>query len=178
MRNPLSEVIDERTGRRSTIVASQLPIHEWHATMADPSAADAILDRLVDSAHKISLRGESLRKEQAQHTSGQAGQKRGGYPVRMCRLELAQPNHQKPPRLKATSIVTRSAHWRTHHGAINHAPIYAQTTSRREIKRVQTRTKPSTVCQWKEPASLRSEGGRFETGNPGLFAPDLVDGFL
>ena len=71
----LLEVIDERTGRRSTIVASQLPIAEWHATMADPSAADAILDRLVHSAHKIALHGESLRKEQGQQAAGQAGHK-------------------------------------------------------------------------------------------------------
>lgn len=55
----LREVIDDRTQRRSTIVASQLPIEDWHAVLDDPSVADAILDRLVHTAHKILLRGES-----------------------------------------------------------------------------------------------------------------------
>lgn len=61
----LLEVIDDRVESRSTIIASQLPIAEWHGTMADPSAADAILDRLVHGAFKITLRGESMRKIQA-----------------------------------------------------------------------------------------------------------------
>ena len=68
----LLEVIDDRVGTRSTIIASQLPIREWHATMADPSAADAILDRLVHGAHNITLRGESMRKLQAQPTDSSA----------------------------------------------------------------------------------------------------------
>lgn len=61
----LLEVIDDRVESRSTIIASQLPIAEWHGTMADPSAADAILDRLVHGAFKITLGGESMRKIQA-----------------------------------------------------------------------------------------------------------------
>lgn len=56
------EVIDDRSGTRSTIVASQLPFEHWHATIADPTVADAILDRLVHTSHKIILRGESMRK--------------------------------------------------------------------------------------------------------------------
>ncbi len=58
----LLEVIDDRVELSSTIVASQLPIAEWHGTMADPTAADAILDRLVHRAHKLVLKGESMRK--------------------------------------------------------------------------------------------------------------------
>ncbi len=58
----LLEVIDDRTQRRSTIVASQLPIEDWHAVLADPSVADAILDRLVHTAHRLLLKGESMRK--------------------------------------------------------------------------------------------------------------------
>jgi len=66
-RNPvecreLFEVIDDRTQKRSTIVASQLPLEAWHAVFADPTIADAVLDRLVHNAHKINLRGESMRK--------------------------------------------------------------------------------------------------------------------
>lgn len=56
------EVIDDRSQLHSTIIVSQLPIENWHAAMADPTLADAIMDRLVHRAHKISMRGESMRK--------------------------------------------------------------------------------------------------------------------
>ena len=46
----------------STIVTSQLPVKHWHDYLADPTLADAILDRLVHQAHKLELKGESLRK--------------------------------------------------------------------------------------------------------------------
>lgn len=59
----LLEVIDDRCQTRSTIIAAQLPIDQWHAIIADPSVADAILDRLVHNAHKVVLRGESMRKQ-------------------------------------------------------------------------------------------------------------------
>lgn len=58
----LLEVVDDRSQRRSTIVASQLPIDTWHATFADPTIADAVMDRLVHNAYKIAMRGESMRK--------------------------------------------------------------------------------------------------------------------
>jgi DNA replication protein DnaC len=58
----LLEVIDERTLNTSTLVASQLPLEHWHGAIADPTLADAILDRLIHNAHKIQLKGESMRK--------------------------------------------------------------------------------------------------------------------
>lgn len=58
----LLEVIDERTLTRSTLVASQLPLEMWHGAITDPTLADAILDRLIHNAHKIHLKGESMRK--------------------------------------------------------------------------------------------------------------------
>lgn len=58
----LLEVLDDRIQLRSTIVASQFPVADWHATITDPSVADAILDRLVHSAHRFELKGESMRK--------------------------------------------------------------------------------------------------------------------
>lgn len=58
----LLEVMDDRYQNRSTAVASQLPIEDWHATIPDPSVADAILDRLVHNAHKLNLKGESMRR--------------------------------------------------------------------------------------------------------------------
>ena len=55
----------DRHGRTSTIVTSQLPIENWHAHIGDPTIADAVLDRLVHSAHRLELKGESLRKLRA-----------------------------------------------------------------------------------------------------------------
>jgi len=59
----LLEILDDRHRLRSTIVTSQLPIKHWHETLGNPTIADAILDRLVHNAHKIQLKGESLRKK-------------------------------------------------------------------------------------------------------------------
>ena len=61
----LLEVMDDRTLTRSTLVASQLPLERWHGAIADPTLADAILDRLIHNAHKIHLKGESMRKVRA-----------------------------------------------------------------------------------------------------------------
>ena len=61
-RHDLLELLDDRAGTRSTAITSQLPITAWHEYLGDPTVADAILDRLVHSAHKIELTGESLRK--------------------------------------------------------------------------------------------------------------------
>ena len=64
----LLEVVEDRSGLRSTIVTSQLPIARWHEALGDPTLADAILDRLVHNAHRIELRGESLRRHQRDAT--------------------------------------------------------------------------------------------------------------
>lgn len=61
-RNDLLELLDDRVGSRSTIITSQLPATAWHAWLDEPTLADAILDRIVHGAHKIALRGESMRK--------------------------------------------------------------------------------------------------------------------
>ena len=58
----LLEIVDDRHGRASTIVTSQLPVDHWHEVIVDPTIADAILDRLVHTAHRIALDGETLRK--------------------------------------------------------------------------------------------------------------------
>lgn len=62
-RRDLLEVLEDRHGLRSTLVTSQLPVESWHEYLGDPSLADAILDRLVHNAHKINLKGESMRKK-------------------------------------------------------------------------------------------------------------------
>jgi DNA replication protein DnaC len=61
----LLEIVEERYDRKSTIVTSQLPVKSWHAAMQDPTLADAILDRLVHNAHKLELKGESMRRKRS-----------------------------------------------------------------------------------------------------------------
>ena len=58
----LLEILDDRHGRGSTIVTSQVDVKHWHAMIANPTVADAILDRLVHNAHRLNLAGESMRK--------------------------------------------------------------------------------------------------------------------
>jgi DNA replication protein DnaC len=65
-RRDLLEIVDDRHGRASTIVTSQVPVEHWHDVIGDPTLADAILDRLVHNAHRLVLKGESMRKITAQ----------------------------------------------------------------------------------------------------------------
>jgi len=62
--NDLMDVIDDRAGVRSTLVASQLPVSDWHHLISDPSIADALLDRLLHKATRIELKGESMRRRE------------------------------------------------------------------------------------------------------------------
>jgi DNA replication protein DnaC len=62
----LLDILDDRYGRRATLVASQFPIATWHARIPDPTLADSILDRLVHNAHRLELLGESQRKIRAE----------------------------------------------------------------------------------------------------------------
>ena len=64
-RRDLLEIVDDRHGRAATIVTSQLPVSAWHTWIADPTLGDAILDRLVHGAHRIELKGESMRRRAA-----------------------------------------------------------------------------------------------------------------
>lgn len=62
-RRDLLEILEDRYDRRSTIVTSQVPVEAWHEIIGNPTIADALLDRLVHNAHRIELRGESLRRK-------------------------------------------------------------------------------------------------------------------
>ena len=64
-RADLLEVLDDRVGTGATVVAGQMPVKEWHGFINDPALADAILDRLIHSSHKLALKGESMRKLKA-----------------------------------------------------------------------------------------------------------------
>lgn len=61
-RGDLLEIMEDRYQLRSTIVASQLPVDKWHEVIGDPSVGDAVLDRLVNNAYRISLSGDSMRR--------------------------------------------------------------------------------------------------------------------
>jgi len=70
-RHDLLEVIEDRHGAHSTIITSQLPISSWHAYLNEPTVADALLDRLLASAHRLELKGDSLRKTRQKWTDGE-----------------------------------------------------------------------------------------------------------
>ena len=61
-RRDMLEILEDRHGRHSTVLASQLQVKLWHDTIGDPTIADALMDRLVHNAHKLELDGESIRK--------------------------------------------------------------------------------------------------------------------
>ena len=61
-RRDLLEVIEDRQGLCSTIISTQIPMENWFEVIGDPTIADAVLDRLIHNAHKINLKGESMRK--------------------------------------------------------------------------------------------------------------------
>lgn len=63
-RSALIEIIEDRHGKRSTIIAAQLPVGQWHDVIGEKTIADAVLDRIVHNAHRIEMTGESLRKKQ------------------------------------------------------------------------------------------------------------------
>lgn len=71
-RRDLLEILEDRYGRRSTIITSQLLVDQWHALIGDPTYADAVLDRLVHNAHRLELSGESPRRTRAQQAAGKA----------------------------------------------------------------------------------------------------------
>ena len=58
----LLDILEDRNQTRSTLITSQLPVSDWHGILADPTLADAILDRLVHNAYKLQLKGDSMRK--------------------------------------------------------------------------------------------------------------------
>ena len=64
-RRDLLEIMEDQHGHASTMVTSQLPVEHWHEIIGDPTLADAILDRLVHNAHRLTLKGDSLRKAAA-----------------------------------------------------------------------------------------------------------------
>ena len=73
-RNDLLEIMEDRHGLKSTLITSQLPIIHWHKAIGDATLADAILDRLLHSSHKLTLKGESMRKIMSELTESDHSQ--------------------------------------------------------------------------------------------------------
>src|SRR6267378_190962 len=61
-RRDLLEIIDDRYDRGSLLITSQVPVNRWHEVIGDPTLGDAILDRIIHRAHRIELKGPSLRR--------------------------------------------------------------------------------------------------------------------
>jgi DNA replication protein DnaC len=72
-RRSFLEVCDDRYGKRSTVLTSQLPVESWHAQIGDPTIADSILDRLVHNAYRIEMNGESIRKNKKEAAAKSIG---------------------------------------------------------------------------------------------------------
>jgi len=70
-RNDLMELMDDRHGETATMILSQLPTDQWYGMIGDNTLADAILDRLMHNAHRLNLKGESMRKLMADLTQGE-----------------------------------------------------------------------------------------------------------
>ena len=68
-RRDLLEIVEERCGRGATLITSQVPVDKWHAIIGEPTVADAILDRIVHNAHRLKLKGDSLRRKLAPHAT-------------------------------------------------------------------------------------------------------------
>jgi DNA replication protein DnaC len=66
VKRDLLEILDDRYDRKSTLITSQLPVDQWHTFLADPTLADAILDRLVHNSYRLALNGSSMRKRRTQ----------------------------------------------------------------------------------------------------------------
>lgn len=62
IRLALLEIMEDRHGKKSTIISSQIPVNKWHELLEEKTIADAILDRIVHTSHRVELKGESLRK--------------------------------------------------------------------------------------------------------------------
>lgn len=78
-RRDLLELVEERHGRGSTVIVSQVPVDKWHQSIGDPTLADAILDRIIHNAYKIELKGPTVRPKYATkaEVEGEGGDKTG-----------------------------------------------------------------------------------------------------
>jgi DNA replication protein DnaC len=65
-RMALLQILEDRYGRQAIIITAQVPVGQWHDIIAEPTVADSILDRLLSNAHRLELKGPSLRRKKDQ----------------------------------------------------------------------------------------------------------------
>ncbi len=70
-RSMFMEIIEDRHGKASTLITSQVPVSKWYEVIGEVTIADAIMDRLIHNAHRIELKGESMRKSLKNKTDNQ-----------------------------------------------------------------------------------------------------------
>ena len=70
-------MLEDRHGRASTLMVSQLPVSSWHEVIGEPTIGDAICDRIVHAAHRINLEGDSVRKLYAERAQREQGERLG-----------------------------------------------------------------------------------------------------
>ena len=78
-RHDLLELVEERHGRGSTIIVSQVAVEQWHDSIGDPTLADAILDRIIHNAYRIDLKGETVRPHYVRQRAEQEGGDKIGH---------------------------------------------------------------------------------------------------
>ena len=139
------EICEERYQRRSTVLTSQLPISRWHEQIGDPTLADGILDRLVHNAHRIEMKGDSMRKRGNRSADSAL---RGLSVLRRGKGLAALSPHPFP----RTAI---------------QPPLRSG-----KLRDTKSLTKPNTSRTIKKPASLRSDSVRHYPGIPFGFPPE------
>ena len=72
------EIVEDRHGRGSILITSQLPVATWHDVIGEPTLGDAILDRIVHNAYRLNLKGPSMRKNEADMSGGADANASGG----------------------------------------------------------------------------------------------------
>lgn len=88
----LLEILEDRHGRASSVFSSQLPVSQWHQVIGDPTIGDAICDRIVHTAHRIELKGESVRKLYAHR--GRESKKEPGMSTNLSWVAQESANHK------------------------------------------------------------------------------------
>src|SRR5262249_105935 len=89
-RRDLLEIVEERYGNGATLITSQIPVDRWHDIIGEPTIADAILDRIVHNAHRLKLKGDSLRRKLAPpHIAA--------LPLNPCAATRPPPSGRSPP---------------------------------------------------------------------------------
>ena len=129
-RRDLMEIVEDRYGRGSTLITSQLPVDTWHEVIGEPTFADAILDRIVHNAYRLALDGPSMRKPEAAEADAAADERHQQRPPPRRPSRRKEPGNdrraQHPARPRGSTGTSRARRcvdsWR--HSASRAGPSY------------------------------------------------------